>query len=322
MAEALYGPDGFYATSGRAGRRGDFLTSPEVGPLFGAVVAAAIDEWWHEAGSPDEYMVVDAGAGPGALARGVLAAEPQVLTSGALRYVCVEISEAQRGLHPAGVTSLAAMPAGPIDGVVIANELLDNMPFRLMVFDGGWCEAFVRRGDDGSWSEELHPTDVDWPPSALGARAPLQQAAGEWLADTLSRLGRGRVVVFDYAVARTAMLAARPWREWLRTYQRHERGAHYLRDVGRQDITTEVAIDQLVLVAGEPDAVRTQAQWLQLHGIDDLVAEGKRIWAEQAARPGIEAMKARSRISEAEALLDPAGLGGFIVAEWSKVPTP
>jgi hypothetical protein len=55
---------------------------------------------------------------------------------------------------------------------------------------------------------------------------------------------------------------------------------------------------------------------LQLRGIDDLVEEGKRTWVEQASRPGLEAMKMRSRISESEALLDLDGLGSFLVAEW------
>ena len=50
---ALYDPDdGFYATRGAAGRRGDFLTCPEVGPLFGAVLARALDAWWDELGTP------------------------------------------------------------------------------------------------------------------------------------------------------------------------------------------------------------------------------------------------------------------------------
>lgn len=78
----------------------------------------------------------------------------------------------------------------------------------------------------------------------------------------------------DYCTATTAELAAQPSRGRLRTYRGHERGGHYLADTGRQDITTQVAIDQLP----EPDTVRTQAQWLQLYGIDELVAEGKDYW--------------------------------------------
>jgi SAM-dependent MidA family methyltransferase len=57
MNMALYGPEGFYNSGGRAGRRGDFITSPEVGPLFGAVLARALDAWWVEMGSPDDFRV-------------------------------------------------------------------------------------------------------------------------------------------------------------------------------------------------------------------------------------------------------------------------
>src|SRR5437764_626791 len=63
---ALYHPEhGFYSTGGGAGRGGDFLTSPEVGPLFGVVLARALDDWWRDMGEPDPYVVVEAGAGAG-----------------------------------------------------------------------------------------------------------------------------------------------------------------------------------------------------------------------------------------------------------------
>ena len=52
MADALYGPNGFYSSGGRAGRRGDFITSPEVGPLFGAVVARFVRHEWTRLGRP------------------------------------------------------------------------------------------------------------------------------------------------------------------------------------------------------------------------------------------------------------------------------
>lgn len=315
MADALYGPAGFYTSGGRAGRRGDFITSPEVGPLFGAVVARFIDSEWERLGFPDTFTVVEAGAGPGSLARAVLAAEPRC--SPALRYVAVEVAAHQREQHPDGVSSLAHLPFDPIDGVVIANELLDNLPFRLAVHDGAWREAYVVTLPDGRLVEQLSapfdPLPPELPPrSPLGARAPLQAAAAAWVDEARALLRRGTLVVFDYCVATTADLVGRPWRDWLRTYRGHERGGHYLAAPGSQDITSDVAIDQLP----EPDTVRSQAQWLQLHGIDALVAEGKAHWEQHAARPDLAAMKMRSRVSEAEALLDPAGLGGFTVLEW------
>ena len=88
------------------------------------------------------------------------------------------------------------------------------------------------------------------------------------------------------------------------------------RSPGTQDITADVALDQLFGAVGDPDAVRTQAQFLQRWGINELVDEGQRIWAEQAARPtDLAAMTMRSRVREAEALLDVTGLGAFTVIE-------
>ena len=315
MAIALYGESGFYSTTGRAGRRGDFITSPEVGPLFGEVITRAIDDVWKRLGSPDDFTIVEVGAGPGTLARAILAAKPQCLATG--RYIAVEVSETQRALHPDGVQSIAVMPEHIENGVVIANELLDNLPFDLWVYDDGWRRAHMI-SNGGEFAEILHQEPV---PSVLpsrvphGSRAPIHSAATQWLHQALNSLHHGTLFVIDYCTPLTAEVAAMPWREWLRTYVAHGRGAHYLRNAGEQDITTQVCIDQLAAIR-EPDAVRSQSQFLQLWGIDELVVEGKRIWEESASSPTLTAMKMRSRISESEALLDESGLGNFTVLEW------
>ncbi len=87
MDLALYGEAGFYmrADGGSAGRRGDFITSPEVGPLFGAVLARYLDAEWERLGRPATFTVVDAGAGPGTLAALVVSATPACARRTALR---------------------------------------------------------------------------------------------------------------------------------------------------------------------------------------------------------------------------------------------
>jgi SAM-dependent MidA family methyltransferase len=202
--------------------------------------------------------------------------------------------------------------------VIIANEVLDNLPFRLAVFDAGWREAFVEVAADGGLSEVTVPAPADWgwlPIHAThGARVPVQDVAAEWVRAATGRVRTGAVLAVDYCTPRTAMVAGLPWREWLRTYRGHERGVHYLRAPGEQDITSQVCVDQLP----EPTAVRSQSQFLQRWGIDELVEEGRVAWTAAAAAPDLQALRMRSRVRESESLLDPSGLGGFTVLEWTR----
>lgn len=315
MQLALYGQGGFYTTGGRAGRRGgDFITSPEVGPLFGTVIARALDAWWKELGSPSRFDVVECGAGPGTLARSILAAQPECLA--AMHYIAVEISASQRALHPQGIESRETMPDGPITGVVLANELLDNLPFRLFVFDGSWMEAFVSQASGGQFVEVLRKPDVV--PSCLprtaplGSRAPVQDAAASWVRDCLSKIDHGRLLLFDYCSASTEEMAITPWREWLRTYRDQGRGTHYLTDPGSQDITTQVMIDQLP--AGF--ASLTQADFLKQWGIDELVTEGINYWQSMKHTPDMAAIKMHSRFIESSLLISQKGMANFNVLVW------
>jgi SAM-dependent MidA family methyltransferase len=315
MKDALYGPNGFYIRGSRAGRRGgDFITSPEVGPLFGTVIAGYLDDCWEKLGSPSKFDVVECGAGSGTLARSILAAKPRCLQ--ALNYVAVEVSAAQRALHPKGVESRETMPDHAINGVILANELLDNLPFRLFVFDGAWMEAFVAQTPDGKFVEVLHkPTvlpSVLPETAALGSRVPIQDAASAWVGSALSSIERGRLVLFDYCSTTTSEVAALPWREWLRTYKEHERGGHYLLEPGSQDITSQVVLDQL---PGGCE-VMPQAQFLSQWGIDDFVREGVTYWENMTGTPDIAALKMRSRVAEREALTETAGLGGLTCMTW------
>ncbi|MHB8670644.1 MAG: SAM-dependent methyltransferase [Acidimicrobiales bacterium] len=349
---ALYDPEaGFYSTgAGAPGRGGaDFLTSPELGPLFGAVLARALDTWWEEQGFPDPWLVVDAGAGTGALAAGILGASPKCAR--ALRYVLVERSRALRDrqaerlpLEPPGLSGLrAAAGGGPLVtsipdlpgagsapvGVILANELLDNLPFRLLEraqgagTQEGWLEIRAGLGSGDRLVEVPVPAPPELaalatrlaPEAGPRARVPVQTEAASWVRRALTGVERGRVVIVDYTDT-TPRLAARPWTEWLRTYRSHGRGGGPLEAPGLQDVTCEVAIDQLTETVGPPASDRPQAEFLRAHGIEELTHLARERWEAGAAVGDLEALAARSRLGEAAALCDPTGMGAFRVLEW------
>ena len=357
MEAALYDPDGgfFAGASGGAGRAsGDFLTSVEIGSLFGTLVARAVDGWWDQLGQPDPFLVVDAGAGRGQLARVVLRAEPRCAP--ALRYVLVERSAGLRAaqaeqlpLEPAElvlgpavppepdeepvgipgsgpmVTALEELPAGPATGVVVANELADNLPFRIVErTTEGWNE--IRVGEAGpSFSEILLPADeslaaradrlTDGAALPAGSRIPVPTALPEWLRAAAAILRRGVVAILDYA-APVEELAARGQAGWLRTYRAQQRGTSPLDHPGSQDITSDVPIEALHRAAAAAGLTvvsqTTQADWLRSLGVDDLVEQARAEWHGRTAND-LAAITARSRVHEADALLDPAGLGGHQV---------
>ena len=76
-------------------------------------------------------------------------------------------------------------------------------------------------------------------------------------------------------------------------------------------------IDQLKIIA-EPTIVSRQADWLSKHGLNTLVDEGKTYWQTHAAKPDLQAMLMRSRVTESESLCALDGLGNFKVLEWLK----
>jgi SAM-dependent MidA family methyltransferase len=299
MDRCLYDPDtGFYSSGrGRAGgRQGDFLTSPEVGPLFGAVLGRAIDTWWTEAGEPASFPVIDLGSGPGGLLRALELAAPPCSSA----WVLTGIDRAHN--DPVDVDLSGA--------VVIANELLDNVPFDIGMRTADGDQRLVIDGQPPAYStgwERLgNPVAVDVP-----AEQPFPiLAAASRLIDDLLVQSPMRIVAFDYGRSSTAELAERGG--WLRTYRQHQRGEDPFLDPGAWDITTDIAPDQLP----RPDHMGTQAEFLTAHGIEALVEEGRSYWKMHAAAPDLAAMRMRSRVREAEALLDLDGLGSFLCLEW------
>src|SRR4029079_7064228 len=101
--------------------------------------------------------------------------------------------------HPGGGERRPDVPGDPFVGVVVANELLDNLPIRLCVFDGAWREALVVVGPHGTFAEGLSaplaPLPAVLPATAPhGARAPLHDDAVAWVDVARAGVERGRIV--------------------------------------------------------------------------------------------------------------------------------
>ncbi|MFZ4514766.1 MAG: SAM-dependent methyltransferase [Acidimicrobiia bacterium] len=360
VAAALYDQDsGFFARGGGAGRAGrDFLTSPETGECFGACIARALDTWWRVLGEPDPYLVVEIGAGRGVLARSVLRANPQCTT--ALRYVLVERSahlrEAQRQLlsledpelvlgpgmrddldedHSVMsvprsgplVTAVDTIPALHARGVVLANELLDNLPFRIATTrDGVWNE--IRVGFDARAGFIEMPTPLDWSsvdaafhalpdPQSVpdGARLPVLTALRPLWSELHACLRSGIVACIDYAESTKTLLDRGD--AWLRTFRAHCQGTGPLETPGAQDITIDVPLEawnSAVEAHGWRSAgAPRQAEWLRALGIETLADAAAEYWRANASVGDLAAIAARSRVHEAAALTDPTGLGAYRV---------
>ena len=363
MEAALYEPGaGFFAAGHGAGRAGrDFVTSPEVGSLFGACVARALDRCWHELDEPDPFLVVEAGAGNGRLARDVARAVPDCAR--ALHYVLVEraaaLRESQRErleLEPADealgpfvrvfpedapapvsgsgpvFVSLDELPALELTGVVLANELLDNLPFGIAQRDRAtWLEVRVAIDAGGDLVEVLVPAAPD-DARALdaategvevpaGARLPIPRGLAAWLAGCARVLHHGTLIAIDYVDDASGLLA-RGAPSWLRTYRAHERGGAALTDPGTQDITADVVREQLLRAARASGFAfvsdQPQSAWLADLGIAALVETGRATWEARAHIGDLEALAGRSRANEASALTDPAGLGAHRVVTFSR----
>ena len=326
--EALYGPNGFY-TRGNNARpdSGDFVTSPETSNLFGGCIAVYLDRIWQAMQRPNPFVVVEAGSGRGTLCRDIFLSEPEC--KAALRYALVERSTHEREtaftnvvstcfaeVDELPITALKDLPAGPLTGVVLGNELLDNLPPRVLQRTAaGWSELYVI---DGRPDWQTAPQEAQNMASTLapgappGTCIPLQLKAAVWVRRALNLLDRGRILLFDYGLKNPADFVDRPIGEWLRAYRQHRRAGDPYTDAGSRDITCDVAFDQL---PGSPQ-IFLQRDWLLSQELETMTEWAREKWYESAQAPDTSAMAARVVLDEASALTDPQGLGAFLVAEW------
>jgi SAM-dependent MidA family methyltransferase len=312
MDLALYAPEvGYYARAARrSGRTGDFYTSVDTGPAFGALLAERFAAYWRELGGggegPARVDLVEAGAGDGRLTRDILdaAARRDPAFYAAIAAHLVERSAEARAAHRAVLASHLprlessgeALPAD-IDGIVFANELLDAFPVHLVEQgEAGLREIYVdleaarlvaRPGPPSSpaLGEYLADAGVAL---AAGARAEINLAATNWVAVATARLRRGFLVLIDYGYEAAELYSEARARGTLATYSRHvvdapgdRGGPAWLADPGGRDLTSHVDVTS-VRRAAERAGLDTVAVTPQTRFLLDVL-DGSPLVAELSA---------------------------------------
>jgi SAM-dependent MidA family methyltransferase len=302
MERALYAPGlGYYSGGARKfGRRADdgsdFITAPELSPLFATTLARPVAEALQASGT---RHVMEFGAGTGRLAAGLLNALDALgveFDSYSIVDLSGELRERQRATIEADAPSLAsrvrwldALPA-QFEGVVIGNEVLDAMPVRLFAFtDGVWHERGVVWRDEAFAFDDRPVSDsadaVDMADSALLAE--IEIAGDDYVTEThdaaraftrtiCTMLTRGAALLIDYGFPRHEYYHAQRAQGTLMCHYRHRAHGDPFVYPGLQDITAHVEFTGIAEAGVEAGAdllgFTSQARFLLNAGMTEALS--------------------------------------------------
>ncbi len=297
MRLALYAPGlGYYSAGARKfGADGDFVTAPELTPLFARCLAAQVAEVLARTGGGD---VLEVGAGSGRLAADLLAAL-EARRAAPDRYRILEVSgelrERQRATLAARVPGLLprvewldAPPGDAWRGVLVANEVLDALPVERFRWTG---EAFETLGvvaarDGFAFAARPAPAGLaarlaalagagPWPAGFESETCPMLPA---WIATLATGLAQGVMLFVDYGLPRAQYYHPSRAGGTLAGFFRHRRVEDVLARPGLQDITAWVdftAVAEAAAPAGlELAGFATQAHFLLATGLAEELARG------------------------------------------------
>jgi SAM-dependent MidA family methyltransferase len=329
MELALTDPEhGYYATSAdRPSRSGDFLTAPELHPIFGWTLARMLEEAWRLMDRPSPFLLREDGAGTGTLAVAILdglARDGSDLRD-AIRYRPRDVNPARERMALERVASAGHGSATdrvdlPLAGVSVANEFLDALPVhRVEVRGSQLVELLV--GLDGDAFADV-PGEPTTPALAArlagesielaeGQRAEIALGIDAWADGVAAELARGLVLVIDYGAPAAELYdpVRRPWGT-LRAYVRQRVHDDPYRHIGRQDLTAHVDLSAVERALGGHDFERlgrtTQARFLVGAGLEGLLERVR-------SDPATDAPAWLALRSSVARLLDPRATGGFAV---------
>ena len=300
MALALYTPGlGYYANDstkfGALPASGsDFVTAPEMSPLFGRALARQVQEALERTGT---RQVWEFGAGSGALAQQLL----EALGDRVERYTIVDLSGSLRARqqqrladHRDKVVWADRLPER-LEGVVVGNEVLDAMPVKLLFRRGGseggvWHERGVAwHGEDFAWADvatDLRPpVDIEGPHDYLTEIHPQGEAFIRTLADHLER---GAVFLLDYGFGESEYYHPQRHMGTVMCHQAHLADDNPLASVGLKDITAHVNFTAMALAAQEAGlevlGYTTQAHFLINCGLSSDMEQSDAAGRAQAAK--------------------------------------
>ncbi|WKB50655.1 class I SAM-dependent methyltransferase [Eleftheria terrae] len=300
MAIVLYEPGlGYYANSGRKfgllpGSGSDFVTAPELTPLFGRALSRQVRQALVETGTAEVW---EFGAGSGALASALL----QALGSACNAYHVVELSgvlrERQRERVEREAPTLAhrvvwheQLPA-EMRGVVVGNEVLDAMPVQLLHFDGqDWHERGVAVAETGlAWADRptvlRPPVDGPFVPGTVCEIHPQAEAFIRTMAD---RLTRGAAFFIDYGFPESEYYHPQRTGGTLMCHRAHRADPNPLVELGLKDITAHVNFTGIAL-AGQDSGLdvlgyTSQGRFLLNCGLLELLPPATEGGPTEAAR--------------------------------------
>lgn len=312
MELALYAPGlGYYSAGARKfGQEGDFVTAPELGPLFAACVADALAPVLRQIGP--QAVFVEVGGGTGAFAEVAL---KRLLAVDALpqRYCILEPSadlrqrqqqRLQDHLQPL-LFELVEWIDRPLeeawDGVLFANEVIDALPTpRFVLRDDELFEQGVRADAHGGFSFADLPADALTAaavrhverqldaPFADGYRSEILPHLPYWIQAVIGHLQAGALLFVDYGHPRREYYLPERDNGTLRAYRRHHVVADVLAWPGLQDITASVDFTALAEAGTQAGfdlaGYCTQASFLLGNGLPDRLAEAEARAADEAVR--------------------------------------
>ena len=287
MALALYAPGlGYYSRGSRQfgampASGSDFITAPELSPLFGAALACQIEQALEATGCDEVW---EFGAGSGALAAQLL----QALGERVRCYTIVDLSGSLRlrqreRLAPYGerVRWLDALPE-TMRGVVVGNEVLDAMPVQLLHWDGAaWLERGVAAAGEGFVFAD-RPTDLR--PSVAAAFVPgttveIHPQAEAFIRTLAERLEHGAAFFIDYGFPDAEYYLPERTGGTLMCHRGHRADSDPLSDIGAKDITAHVNFSGIALAAQDAGfevlGYTSQARFLLNTGMAAMMAEAQ-----------------------------------------------